>query len=55
MEARTFKHFNIIFESCEKMPANKKQYMEKLFQFYKYGLKNKEDDIKQKLNKLLFD
>ncbi len=48
-----FGWFEAIFNN-ERMPKNKDQYMQKLYQFYIYGRINAEKEIKRKFNDLLF-
>jgi len=48
----TFERFNAIFEETERLPKNKKEYMQKLYEFYNYGRQNQTDEFKNKLLKL---
>lgn len=51
----TYNRFKSVFSECEKIPKDKEGFMKKLYQFYQYGRKNKEDEVKNKFNKLIKD
>lgn len=53
--AITYEMFKRTFEKDEKLPDNKDQYMKALFNFYMYGRKNATDELRCKLNNLLFE
>jgi len=50
-----YEQFLNVFESCEKLPKTKDEYLKKLYQFYCYGRKKQTDEFKQNINNMFFN